>query len=319
MQSSLVTGADGFIGRALTRKVASMGVRVDRMVHRSSDGDALVADLGNGSITQLDGIHPDVVFHLAARVHKVDNGPAAEAEHMRVTVEGTRSLLDASLSAGVKSFVFFSTCAVWPEGTDGILDEDSPVAPVSAYGRAKLEAERLVLSMNGVKGMRTVCLRLPLVYGPGHKGNLPRMIHAIKRGVFPPWPEVGGRRSYVHVDDVVDAAILVAEAPRAAGRIYLVAEPRAYTTQEIYRLVLRSLGRRAPGWAVPPAVLGALARTGDAGELVLGRRMPFDSQVFAKMTGQAQFSPSRIEQELGFKTRRTLEASVSSLVSENPV
>lgn len=315
VESSLVTGADGFIGRALTVRLTALGVRVYRLVHVSHDSDAIAADLGSTPPPSLKTIRPESVFHLAGRVHKVDDGRDAEAAHFRVTVDGTRSLLDESVDAGVRAFVFFSTCAVWREGGSQVLDEECPPAPDSAYGRAKLEAERLVLERNGVNGMRTVCLRLPLVYGPGHKGNLPRMIRAIERGVFPPWPDYGGRRSYVNVDDVSDAAILVAGSPRAAGRIYLVAEPRPYTTREIYELVLRSLGRRAPGWRVPPFVLRVLGRGGDAGRFMLRRRMPFDSAVLAKMAGSAEFSSARIQRELGFNTSRTLEASMGSLVS----
>ena len=294
-----------------------MGVRVHRVVHRPLDQDAIVVDLGSGPILQIETIRPDVVFHLAARVHNVDNGAEAEADHQRITVEGTRSLLDASVRANVRSFVFFSTCAVWPESSVGILNEDSPTAPVSAYGRAKLQAEQMVLSMNGLNGMRTACLRLPLVYGPGQKGNLPRMLRAIERGFFPPWPHYGASRSYVHVDDVAEAAVVVAESPRAAGRIYLVAERRAYTTREIYQFVLTSLGRKPPPWSVPAPLIRGLARVGDVGELVLGRHMPFDTRALAKMVGAAQFSSERIQRELGFQTSRTFEASVKSLLSQN--
>src|SRR6185503_14249476 len=98
---------------------------------------------------------PEVVFHLAARVHMMDEGRDAEAEHFRVTVEGTRSLLKAAADAGTKVFVFFSSCAVMAEGAPSALDETSPPAPTTPYGRAKLQAEELVLGMNGKQGMRT--------------------------------------------------------------------------------------------------------------------------------------------------------------------
>jgi nucleoside-diphosphate-sugar epimerase len=262
-------------------------------------------------------MRPEVVFHLAGRVHKADHEHGAEEEHVRVTVEGTRSLLNAAVAAGAESFVFFSTCAVMPEGTASELDETVEPKPTSAYGRAKLEAEGLVLSMNGTNGMRTVCLRLPLVYGIGHKGNLPRMIKMIERGIFPPLPESEGGRSLVHVDDVVDAALLVAEAEAAAGKVYLVAEPRAYSSREIYDLVLKSLGRRPPKWHVPKSMLRALAGIGDIGGRVTGRRMPFDGQTLSKLTESARYSSARIQRELGFSTSRTFASTVDQLVNKD--
>jgi nucleoside-diphosphate-sugar epimerase len=291
-----------------------MGIRVYRLSHRSPGVDTIVADLGRDSI-DLQSMSPQVVFHLAGRVHKQDDEPGAEAEHTRVTLDGARSLLNAAVTVGAEAFVFFSTCAVMPEGVDGVLDETAEPKPTSAYGRAKLEAEKLVMSMNRTNGMRTVSLRLPLVYGPGHKGNLPRMINMIERGIFPPLPDSGGRRSLVHIDDVIDAALLVASAPAAAGKVYLVTEPRAYSSREIYNLVTTSLGRRPPKWHVPGAVLGAMAGIGDLGGRVSGRRMPFDSQTLSKLTESARYSGARIQRELGFTTSRTFEETVGQLVN----
>src|SRR5260221_10535397 len=120
-----------------------------------------------------------------------------------------------------------------PECLDTELDCRTRPAPATPYGRAKLRAEELVLGMNGKSGMRTVCLRLPMVYGPGHKGHLPRMVAAIKRGVFPPLPQYPGKRSLLHVEDAAAAAILVAQRAEAAGKVYIVSEPRAYSSREI--------------------------------------------------------------------------------------
>lgn len=315
VERCLVTGADGFIGRALCRRLSLDGVRVLRMVHKGVGPDTTAADLGGETVPSLTGLRLDVVFHLAARVHQDDDGPDSEAEHQRVTVEGTRSLLAASIEAGAQDFVFFSTCGVMPVGIADGVDESAQPRPATPYARAKLAAERLVTSMNGKGGLRTVSLRLPMVYGPGHKGQFPRMIAAIRRGWFPPIPEFGGRRSVVHVDDVVDAALLVAQSPQAAGKVYIVAEPRAYTSRELYEIVLQALGRRPPRWNMPRFALSTAARLGDAGERLTRRRLPFDSEALRKLTQPAVFSGARFERELGFRPKRNLEDSVRELVS----
>jgi nucleoside-diphosphate-sugar epimerase len=309
-----VTGADGFIGRALCRRLTAMGVRVYRLVHGQPGTDRIVVDLGRDPV-ELKAIRPEAVFHLAGRVHRPDQGTQAEAEHMRVTVEGTRSVLQAAIDAHARVFVFFSTCAVMAEGSRQELDETAQPKPTSAYARAKLQAEELVLSMNGIDGLRTVCLRLPMVYGPGHKGNLPQMIKTIERGLFPPLPDFGGRRSLLHVDDAVDAALLVAQTPEAAGNVYVVAEPRAYSSREIYELVVKSLGRRPPRWRIPRGVFDALARIGDLGGAILSRRMPFDSRKLDKLSQSAWYSAGRIKRELGFEASRSFESTVPQLIT----
>lgn len=103
---------------------------------------------------------------------------------------GTRALLNDAIRAGMRRFVFVSSVKVIGEGSDCCLDDNSPVAPTTAYGRAKHEAEELMLDAGARYGMHVVVLRLPLVYGPGNKGNLSRMIEVIARDRFPPLPEV---------------------------------------------------------------------------------------------------------------------------------
>jgi nucleoside-diphosphate-sugar epimerase len=313
---TLVTGADGFIGGRLASRLEAIGSDVYRLSRKGTGPKTITNDIGKDPIVGLADIKPQAVFHLAGRVHRMDEGGDAEAEHIRVTVDGTTYLLQAAADAGAKAFVFFSTVAVLPEGLASELDENTRPAPTTPYGRAKLRAEELVLAMNGKSGMRTVCLRLPMVYGPGHKGHLPRMIAAIDRGVFPPLPQYPGKRSLVHVEDAVDAAILVATRPEAAGKVYIVSEPRPYSSREIYEIVLQALGRQAPGWHVPRAVLASGALLGDLGERVARRRLPFDSATLSKLSVPAIYSGRRIERELGFRTKKTFATAAREVVAQ---
>jgi UDP-glucose 4-epimerase len=316
LDSCLVTGAGGFIGRVLCQRLEDMGMRVYRLSRTAAGPDTIAVDLGRDSV-RLGDVRPDAVFHLAARVHIVDDGQEAEAEHTRVTVEGTRDLLRAAAGAGAGVFVFFSTCAVMPEGSSSAMDETTTPQPTTPYGRAKLHAEELVLDMNGKGGMRTVCIRLPMVYGPGHKGHLARMIRAIERGVFPPLPEYPGKRSLVHVEDAARAATLIAERPEAAGKVYIVAEPRAYSSREIYEIVLESLGRRPPRWRVPRAVLASTAVIADFGKRLTRLSLPFNSGALSKLSRSAVYSAAKIERELGFSTERNFATAARDLVTTN--
>jgi UDP-glucose 4-epimerase len=314
----LVTGANGFIGSALSTRLEREGAVVHRLVRRSTAPGDIVAELGRDPIPPLRDLELSAIFHLAGRVHEVDDGPDAEAQHELSTVAGTRDLITAAVESEVPVFIYFSSCAVLGEGSLQGLDETAPPRPESAYARAKLTAERLVLDANGIAGMRTTCLRMPLVYGAGQKGNLPRMIHAIEGGFFPPVPDFGNRRSMVHVDDVVEAALRVARAPISAGETYIVAEPRSYSSREVYEILTTAVGRRPPGWRVPKSVLRAAALAGDGAYWLTRKRLGFDSTQLAKLSASAVYRPEKLDRDLGLTTSRTFASSAAEIVRLSP-
>ncbi|MDQ7010672.1 MAG: NAD-dependent epimerase/dehydratase family protein, partial [Mariprofundaceae bacterium] len=213
--------------------------------------------------------------------------------------EGTRRLLEAAKAAGARRFVFFSSVKAMGEGGPGCLDETAGCRPETAYGKSKLAAERLVLEGGFVP--EPVVLRLSMVYGPATKGNLPKMIEAVRKGRFPPLPETGNKRSMVHVDDVVAAALLAAEKPAAAGQTYIVTDGKAYSTRRMYEWVCEALDKPVPSWHIPVPALKALARMGDVIGRVRGRRFMFDSDALAKLTGSAWYDSGKICRELGFE------------------
>jgi nucleoside-diphosphate-sugar epimerase len=201
------------------------------------------------------------------------------------------------------------------EGGSRCLDESYNGQPETPYGRSKLDAERTTLEVGRRTGLHVACLRLPLVYGPGNKGNLFRMIEAIDRGFFPPLPELGNRRSMVHVEDVARAAVLAAETPSANGQCYIVTDGRTYSTRELYMMICKGLGREIPAWHVPVWVLKALAVAGDAIGKVLGKRFMFDSDALEKLTGSAWYSSEKISRELGYKPVRRFEEALSEMIA----
>lgn len=319
IRSSLVTGASGFIGSRLCQRLQAQGVKVRGLMRCAGSGpweQSVEIDLAESDVPVelMSGV--DTVFHLAGRAHALDEIGQEERVYERVNVEGTRRVVDAAIAAGVHRFVFFSSVKAMGEGGDACIDEDFDAMPETVYGRSKLEAERLVAEAGRRHGMRTVSLRLAMVYGPGHKGNLARMLEAVAAGRFPPLPEFGNRRSMVHVDDVVEAALLAATRPEAAGKTYIVAGGEAYSTRRIYELMCEALGRRPARVTAPVGLLRAGAAMGDVIGRARGRRFVFDSDALAKLSESAWYSSDRIERELGFRARRTLEDALPEMVAE---
>jgi UDP-glucose 4-epimerase len=317
MPIALVTGATGFIGRRLCARLRGEGWRVVGVARHAADGpweDFVVHEFGTGTGLVLP-IRPTVVFHLASRTHALAERPGEAEGYYRTTVGGMRELLAALPDHGGVRVVFASSVKAHGESTsvEGV-DESSPCAPTTPYGRSKLEAEEL-LRNSGV-GLQATVLRLAMVYGPGQKGNLSEMIRAITCRRFPPIPENGNRRSIVHVDDVVDALLLAGATAKACGRTYYVSEPRTYSSRTIYEEIHRALGRRVPWWIVPVASLRVAGWAGDLIGRMRGRRFIWDSDKHAKLFGSAHYRSERLSQELSWVARHSLIDALPEMVKE---
>ena len=306
--SVLVSGATGFLGRRLCERLRREGEHVVALGRRAVDGpwDAFVeVDLARQELPRerLEGV--TTVFHLASKAHAVAESAEETEDYRPIIVGGTRRMLRAASALGARQFIYFSSVKAMGEGNpEGLplfpLDEESPHTPQGPYGRAKVEAERMVL---GSAIPHTVVLRPTMVFGSGEKGNLPRMVEAIRRGRFPPMPECGNKRSMVHVDDVVEFALRAGQFPRACGRTYILCHSDPVSTRQLYDAIRVSLGMPLQPYSVPSWLLKGAAGAGSLAGALLGRRVPFDLETFAKLNGSAWYSPAKAEQDLRFKAQ----------------
>ncbi len=171
-------------------------------------------------------------------------------------------------------------------------------------------------SIGSDTGMQVSVLRPVLVYGPAVKGNLRRMLQAIDSGRFPPLPETGNQRSMVCVDDLIDAARLVADSPQADGQVYIVSDDARYSTRQMSHWMHEALGRKPPAWSIPVWVLRAAAVLGDAMEVLSGRPLPLSSAVLQRLLGSACYRSDKIQQQLGWRPRVHLRDCLPAIVSD---
>lgn len=312
-----VTGAGGFIGHHLCLALKAHSQTIVSGQRHAVDGPwerTILFDLEGRTVSpnELQGI--SCVFHLAAKAHALGEVHQDEQEYFRINVTGTRKLLESSKAAGVRRFVLFSSVKAIGEGSSWNLSESADCHPETPYGRSKLEAERMLLEGGYVP--EPVVLRLPMVYGPTHKGNLPQMIKSVAKGYFPPLSHAGNKRSMVHVDDVVQAALLAAEKKKAAGKTYIVTDGQAYSTRQIYEYICHALDKPIPKWSVPIGILRILAKSGDAIGRVRRQRFMFDSDALDKLIGSAWYTSEKCERELGFHPRKELHSSLPGIVSK---
>jgi len=311
----VVTGATGFIGQHLVERLVAAGVEVVALVRAQKAGlweHTLLWDTSMVAPDLSEFGEVDAIFHLAGKAHALSSGWQDEQEYFPVNIAGTRCLLEAAREARVQRFVFFSSVKATGEPVDRIVDETDQSLPESMYGRSKRMAEQLVLEGDYVP--EPVILRLSMVYGPTQMGNLARMIEALRKGRFPPLPETDNKRSMVHVDDVVQAAILAAEKMEAVGQTYIVSDGIPYSTCQIYAWICEALEKPVPSWHVPIGVLKTLAKVGDGIGVLRGRRLMFDSDALDKLLGSAYYDSGKIERELGYKSSRNLQSALTEIV-----
>ncbi len=316
MNKLLITGANGFVGSALCEEALARGFSVRGAVR---DGCILPIGIENISVGDVDSktdwsdalFQCDVVIHLAARVHVMcETSDNPFAEFFRVNVAGTENLARSAVAAGVKRFVYVSSIKVNGEETlsGQAYTEQGEAAPQDPYGVSKLEAELALHRVVKETGLEVVIVRPPLIYGAGVKGNFAQMISVVSRGVPLPFASINNKRSLIYVKNLVDALILCATHPVAAGETYLVSDGEDVSTPELLRKLGKVMGQPVRLFSCPQALLKL------AGNLI-GRSDQLD-----RLFGSLQVDSGKIRRELGWQSPFTLQeglkATAKSMINE---
>lgn len=246
MPTVLVTGASGFVGQNLIRSLVRRRYKVkaySRQPHQARSEtenreiDWVTGDLFNKErlLSACQGV--DIVFHAAGIAHA---GARNKDEAFQVNVFATQSVYDASAASGAKTFVFFSSILADQE-------HDTP------YVQSKLAAEKFLLSSSASTGTQVVILRPANVYGVAMRGNISTFIKLARKGILPALPKVDGSLSMISVQDLCDAAIILATQDHDLKQppIYPITDGRSYSVNEIEDIVYSALGKRKPRFTLP--------------------------------------------------------------------
>ena len=282
----LITGASGFVGRYLVHHLVKEGLsvrcamRTDRMFEDKVDSTILIPsiDAHTDWTEALSG--REVVMHLAARVHVMNDTSADPlTEFRKVNVEGTLNLAKQAASAGVKRFIFISSVKVNGEHTEAgkPFAEDAVPEPQDAYGISKLEAERGLLAIAQDTGMEVVIIRPPLIYGAGVKANFASMMRAVKRGIPLPLGAIHNKRSFVYVGNLVSMMMRCIDHPAAANQVFLVSDGHDLSTTELLRCCAEALNVKARLLPVPQRFIEVCANL--SGKRAVAQRLCGNLQV----------------------------------------
>jgi nucleoside-diphosphate-sugar epimerase len=269
----LVTGAGGFIGRALCAHFAAQGIACIAAVRSSAAPQALpgsqVIALGDFAAADWDAALSgvDAIVHLAGRAHVVSGRDVDPTPHIVANVHVTRRLLEAAAQARVRRVVFASTVKIYGETTrqGRPFRAGDPPHPADAYARSKAEAENVLWQVCRDSGIEGVVLRLPLTYGPGVKGNFLLLLEAIANGRRLPFAGVVNRRSLLYVGNAVSALDAALRSPAVIGETLPIADAESVSTPDLIVKVARPLGKSARLSRLPTSILRA-------GAALMGRR-----------------------------------------------
>jgi nucleoside-diphosphate-sugar epimerase len=306
----LVTGATGFVGKALCEALRRNGDRVSAASRRTDSSERRdgtiyfeVGDIDAFTDWKAALQDIDVVIHLAARVHVMrDTSNDPLNEFMKVNTAGTEHLARSAAANGVKRLVYVSSIKVNGEETVGdrrYTEQDAP-RPQDPYGISKWEAEQALHQVAQETGLEIVIVRPPLVYGAGVKGNFIQMMGAVARGVPLPFASSLNKRDLLYVGNLVDALITCASHPASVGQTYLLCDGEPVSTAQLLRALAQAL-------AVPsrlfPFPLGALKLAGK----LSGR-----SDQFERLLGSLQIDSGKIRRELNWTPPFTMQQGLQT-------
>lgn len=309
MSHIIVTGANGFVGRAVCRALLENGHSVTGLVRRAGgciDGvsEWLHAEddfAGLASAWPV-GLNADCVIHLAARVHVMRDDAADPEKAFRSTnTEGTMRVAEAAQRRGATRIVYVSSIKAVAEKDGGRpLRETDPATPQDAYGRSKLATEEALLRFRTEKGLDAVIVRPPLVYGPGVRANFLSMMNALWRGVPLPLGAIDARRSLVYVRNLADALVHCAVDSRAANGCFHIADDEALTVSALLAQLARHLGKPARLLPVSPRILRLAGR-------MVGRAAEVE-----RLTDSLTVDTSHIHATLGWRPPYTTDDGLAA-------
>jgi nucleoside-diphosphate-sugar epimerase len=310
----LVTGATGFIGGAVIRRLIKEGskdvvaaVRKPGLNISSSLQTVILPSLAVDADWSEALVKVAVIVHCAARAHVMKDDAIDPVEAYReVNVAGTLELARQAALSGVKRFIFISSIKVNGESTPQgrqFLADDTP-APEDPYGVSKSEAEMGLLELAKESSMDVVIIRPPLVYGPGVKGNFASLIKWVERGIPLPLGAVHNLRSLVALDNLVDFISLCIRHPAAANQVFLVSDGNDISTGDLLRKIANAYGRRAWLIPIPVGLMTFIAR-------ILGKKAVAD-----RLFGSLMVDITKARDLLGWQPVLSMEEQLKKMAEK---
>lgn len=305
-QRVLLTGATGFVGRAVQQRLLTDGqYDLTVAVRRASNTPSAVRTAQVAGLMAetdwteaLQGV--DLVVHAAARAHVMrDEEVDPLAEYRKVNVDGTVRLARQAAAVGVKRFVFISSIGVNGNTNKKPFTADDEPRPAEWYAQSKWEAEQGLWEIAKEAGLEIVIIRPPLVYGPGAPGNFGSLVRWVSKGVPLPLGAIHNKRSLIALDNLVDLIITCLAHPAAANQVFLAGDGEDLSTSDLLRGVAQAMGKPARLLPVP------------AGMLQLGASLLGKKAMTQRLLGSLQVDIAKNRELLDWQPPLTVEQGLA--------
>lgn len=303
----LITGATGFLGPYLIKRLTANGQRCRCLVRHTSNTrelENLGVELIRGDITNpetLKGIAEgmDVLVHMATLGH-VNNYTVSQELFESINVQGTINIMNEALKAGIKKVVHCSTVAAMGICRDIPATEKSECIPHHAYGRSKLKAEHALLKMIADQKLPATIIRFSMIYGPGDTRDMLKLARLAKKNLF---PKIGNRPKLtplIHAEDAVQGILLTAEKGRE-GETYLITNPESIPFDSIRNIVEKGLGIKRIPLYIPEWLGLTIAATCEKIFTLIGKAPPVSRKNIESTLADRVFSIAKAQKEIGFQ------------------
>ena len=301
----LITGATGFVGRALTNHLCSASYDV-AVTSRSNfpvvNRGAEQFVVGSLSATTNWGLalnRVDVVVHCAARAHILDDVNEPLLAFREMNTAGTLNLARQAVEAGVERFIFLSSIGVNGNNNCSPYTEEDSCHPQEPYAISKYEAELGLRTIANDTNMEVVIIRPPLVYGVNAPGNFASLLRWVKKGIPLPLGSIHNQRSFIALDNLVSFIIHCIDHPKAANEMFLISDGEDVSTTELLQKVTKAFGERAFLLPVPVSWMTFVAK-------LVGKE-----DVANRLFGSLQVDNSKARRLLGWKPVITMDEQLN--------
>lgn len=307
MAKVILTGATGFVGKALAKSLIESGHEVIALVRSASSAlspsvKQIQFDLNRIHDFNIKSFANEaIMIHAAGRAHVIHEGSKDPLdEYRKINRDATIELAKLASKIGVNRFIYLSSIKVNGEFTldDLVFSPDDVNIPSDPYGLSKYEAEQSLLKLASVTRMEVVIVRPPLVYGIGVKGNFSLIMNLVKKQVPLPLGKVENKRSMLALDNLVDFLIFcvdIEKTQKAVDQVFLLSDGETVSTSTLLRRIARAYGVKSRLLPVPVFLMRIVAK-------LLGR-----SDVADRLFGNLQVDSSKVRELLGWNPVVTMD------------
>ena len=322
LKNILITGANGFIGTYLVQELLKDNYKLilldkefsSEKLNKQKNIKQIVWDISEDKTSNANIPKDiDVVFHLASYVHKVPKSKKEEEVVKKINIDGLIRLLN-TLPKTVKQFIFFSSVSVYGIQNGTGITEDHPTEPTTIYGETKLQAEKILKDWGKQNNVITTSIRLPVVYGPGVKGNFLSLIKLIDRRIYFPIGSGENQRSMIHVKNIVDAVKFIINMKKMDNKIYNLSDEDDYSISELYRIISAELGKKNHSFYIPITLATNIAMILDKCLSITRLKPPFILDSVIKLSGSLTFSSDKFYFETGFKPKHNISSKIKNTI-----